>query len=164
MDADHLANRGKRGKTQKNVPILFLFRNPGKSSRVTGKDDHLIFAEEAFRLRGAVFQVYRAMGAGFLEAVYQECLEIELAKRGIPFVSRQPLVLSYESIVLKQSYVADLVCFDSILIELKAARAIAPEHRAQLINYLRATGMKLGFLVNFGTTPRVEIERYALSQ
>lgn len=127
------------------------------------KDEHLIFAEEAFRLRGAVFHVYRAMGAGFLEAVYQECLEIELAKRGIPFAARQPLELAYEGTVLKQSYVADLVCFDSILIELKAARAIAPEHRAQLINYLRATGMKLGFLVNFGTTPRVEIERFALS-
>jgi GxxExxY protein len=127
-------------------------------------DDHLIFADEAFRLRGAIFHVYRAMGAGFLEAVYQECLEIELAKRGIPFFARSPLALAYEGVPLKQSYVADLVCFDCIVIELKATRSLAPEHRAQLINYLRATGMKLGLLVNFGAAPRVEIERFALSQ
>jgi len=127
-------------------------------------DGHLLYAEDAFRLRGAIFHVYRAMGAGFLEAVYQECLEIELTRRSIPFVARQPLALTYEGALLKQSYVADLVCFDRIVIELKAARSIAPEHRAQLINYLRATGMKLGLLVNFGATSGVEIERFALSQ
>ena len=127
-------------------------------------DSHLLYAEDAFRLRGAIFHVYRAMGAGFLEAVYQECLEIELARRGIPFMARQPLALTYEGALLKQSYVADLVCFDRIVIELKATRAIAAEHRAQLINYLRATGMKLGLLVNFGAAPGVEIERFALSQ
>lgn len=127
-------------------------------------DDHLIFADEAFRLRGAIFHVYRAMGAGFLEGVYQECLEIELAKREIPFVARQPLALTYEGATLRQSYVADLICFDCIVIELKATRTIAPEHRAQLINYLRATGMKLGLLVNFGAAQGVEIERFALTQ
>jgi len=127
-------------------------------------EEHLIFADEAFRLRGAIFHVYRAMGTGFLEAVYQECLEIELAKRGIPFAARQPLTLTYEGVTLKQSYVADLICFGCIVIELKAMRTIAPEHRAQLINYLRATGMQLGLLVNFGAAPKVEIERFALSQ
>lgn len=129
----------------------------------TTSDGHLLFADETFRLRGAIFHVYRVMGAGFLEAVYQECLEIELTRRGIPFVARRELTLGYEGFVLKQSYVADLVCFDSIVLELKAVRAIAPEHRAQLINYLRATGMTLGLLVNFGATASVEIERFALS-
>jgi len=99
-----------------------------------------------------------------LEAVYQECLEIEFDRRGIPFATRQPLRLSYDGVRLKQTYIADFVCFDQIVIELKAARTIAPEHRAQLINYLRATGLKLGLLVNFGASPSVEIERFALSQ
>jgi GxxExxY protein len=111
-----------------------------------------------------VFHVYRAMGPGFLEAVYQECLELELANRGIPFRARQALALTYEGVLLKQTYVADLVCFDRIILELKAVRTIAPEHRAQLVNYLRATGMKLGLLVNFGAAPKVEIERFALTQ
>jgi GxxExxY protein len=127
-------------------------------------DGHLLFADEAFRLRGAFFHVYRTMGSGFLEGVYQECLGIEFARRGIPHVAQKSLALTYEGVVLKQSYVADFVCFDCVVVELKAARTIAPEHRAQIINYLRATGMKLGLLVNFGATPQVEIERFALSK
>ncbi len=121
-----------------------------------------LFKDEAFRIRGAVFQVYRTMGAGFLEAVYQECLAIELAKREIPFEASKVLALSYDGVLLRQTYVADFVCFGQIILELKALRAIAPEHRAQTINYLRAADMRLGLLVNFGATPRVEIERYAL--
>lgn len=121
----------------------------------------LLYEEEAFQIRGAVFEVYRAMGAGFLEAVYRECLEIEFTGRDIPFETHKALRLSYQGQPLRQGYVADLVCFDRIVIELKATRTIAPEHRAQTINYLRATGMRLGLLVNFGSAPRVEIERFA---
>ncbi|WP_337186535.1 GxxExxY protein [Phenylobacterium sp.] len=132
----------------------------------SGMDDldsaQFLFKDEAFRIRGAVFQVYRTMGAGFLEAVYQECLAIELAKREIPFEASKVLALSYDGVLLRQTYVADFVCFGQIILELKALRAIAPEHRAQTINYLRAADMRLGLLVNFGATPRVEIERYAL--
>jgi len=124
--------------------------------------DKLLYRDEVFLIRGTVFHVYRTMGAGFLEAVYQECLELELAKREIPFERHRPLPLTYEGQLLRQVYVADLVCHGRIILELKASRAIAPEHRAQLINYLRATGMKVGLLVNFGATPRVEIERFAL--
>lgn len=128
-----------------------------------GPEDRLVYREEAFRIRGAVFQVYRAMGSGFLEAVYQECLGIEFRRQGIAFEAQKPLRLSYMGEPLRQTYVADFVCFDAIIVELKALRAIAPEHRAQVINYLRATEMKLAFLVNFGAAPRVEIERLALS-
>ena len=124
--------------------------------------DPLLYREDAFRIRGAVFDVYRAMGAGFLEAVYQECLAIELADRGVAFEASKALTLQYKGRELKQSYVADFVCNGRIIVELKAARAIAPEHRAQIINYLRATGMKLGLLVNFGASPLAEIERFAL--
>jgi GxxExxY protein len=126
------------------------------------RTDGLIYENEAFQIRGAVFEVYRAMGAGFLEAVYQECLEVEFARRGVPFEMRKPLSLTYRGEPLRQTYVADFVCYDRIIVELKATRAIAPEHRAQVINYLRATDMKLGLLVNFGSSPRVEIERFAL--
>jgi len=119
----------------------------------------LLFEQEAFLIRGAIFNVYRAMGAGFLEAVYHECLEIELEKRGVPFESRKPLQLSYEGQALRQIYVADLICHQQIIVELKAVRTLAPEHRAQTRNYLRATGLKLGLLVNFGSMPRAQIER-----
>ena len=126
------------------------------------KHEHLLYADEVFRIQGAVFEVYRTMGAGFLEAVYQECLAIEFRDRGIPFSALQALRLEYRGRPLQQSYRADFVCFDRIIVELKSAREIAPEHRAQTINYLRATGLRLGLLVNFGATPRVKIERFAL--
>ena len=86
------------------------------------------------------------MGAGFLEAVYQECLELEFARRGVPFETLKPLSLSYRGEALRQTYVADLVCYGRIVVELKATRSIAPEHRAQTINYLGATGLKLALL------------------
>jgi len=122
----------------------------------------LLYENEAFQIRGAAFQVYRAMGAGFLEAVYQECLEVEFAERGVPFKVRHPLHLAYRGQPLRQTYVADFVCYERIIVELKAARAIAPEHRAQTVNYLRATDIKLGLLINFGSTPKIEIERFVL--
>lgn len=124
-----------------------------------GSDDFL-FKDEAFRIRGAVFQVYRAMGAGFLEAVYQECLALEFDRRAIAFEALKPLSLNYMGEPLRQTYVADFVCYGSIIVELKAVRALAPEHRAQTINDLRASGKELGLLANFGAAPRVEIERF----
>jgi GxxExxY protein len=124
--------------------------------------DKLLYEQDAFRIRGAIYDVYRAMGAGFLEAVYHECLEIEFARRDIPFESRKPLALTYGGHILRQTYITDFVCFERIIIELKAVRAIAPEHRAQTINYLRATGLRLGLLVNFGATPKAEVERLLL--
>ena len=122
----------------------------------------LIYAEEVFRIQGAVFEVYRRMGAGFLEAVYQECLGREFSFRGIPFKALQSLPLSYREETLKTSYIADFVVFDTIILELKAVRALAPEHRAQTINYLRSTGMRLGLLLNFSAVLRVAIERFAV--
>jgi len=122
----------------------------------------LIYEEESYVVKGAVFEVYKAMGAGFLEAVYQECLEEELKVRGIPFVAQPEIKISYKGRMLHQSYRADIVCYDKIILELKAVSALLPEHSAQLFNYLRATKMKLGFLVNFGHYPGVEIKRIAL--
>ena len=124
--------------------------------------DGLLYQNEAFQIRGAAFEVYRAMGAGFLEAVYQECLEVEFSRRGVSFQARRPLGLTYRGEPLRQTYVADFVCYDRIIVELKSVRTIAPEHRAQTIKYLRVTDMKLGLLINFGSAPRVEIERFIL--
>ena len=126
-------------------------------------DDGFLYKEEVFRIRGAIFAVYRSMGAGFLEAVYQECLAIEFSRRELEFEAQRALRLSYEGQQLRQTYVADFICCGRIVVEIKALRTIGPEHRAQIINYLRATGMELGLLVNFGAVPRVEIERFALT-
>ena len=119
----------------------------------------LLYEEETFALRGAIFEVYKDKGSGFLEAVYQECLEIELEHLKIPFVSQPKLELEYRGMKLKTEYRPDLICFGKIIVELKAVAATADEHRAQLHNYLKATGFRLGLLVNFGHHPKAEIER-----
>lgn len=108
-----------------------------------------------------MFEVYRELGCGFLEAVYQECLQKELSKRDIPFKAQPELKLMYKGEPLQQTYKPDFICFEKIILELKAVKEIAPEHKAQVINYLRATGMKLGLLISFGTYPKVTIIRLA---
>jgi GxxExxY protein len=122
-------------------------------------DKKLLYQDESYAIRGAVFEVYREMGCGFLEAVYQECLEKELHKQNIPFVSQPELELFYKQERLQQSYKPDLICSGKIIVELKAVKEICNEHRAQLHNYLKATGLQLGFLVNFGHYPKATIER-----
>ena len=119
----------------------------------------LLHEEETYRIRGACFEVYKEKGCGFLEAVYQECLELELGSQGISFVAQPELVLSYKGRPLKQTYKPDLICFGAVLVELKAVSKLTDEHRAQVINYLNATGLRVGLLVNFGHHPKAEIER-----
>ena len=103
----------------------------------------------------------RHWGSGFLEGVYQEALELELASRGIPYKSQPDIAISYKGTRLHQTYRADIICFGCIILELKAVKQLLPEHSAQLYNYLRATDMKLGLLVNFSHYPGVEIKRIA---
>jgi GxxExxY protein len=119
----------------------------------------LIYKDESYRIIGACFEVYKEKGCGFLEAVYQECLEKELALQGIPFLAQMPIALTYKGQPLKQRYQADIVGYDKILVELKGVSVLADEHRAQVINYLHATGYRLGLLVNFGHHPKLEWER-----
>jgi GxxExxY protein len=119
----------------------------------------LKFEQESYRIRGAVFEVYRELGCGFLEAVYQECLVRELARQSIPFVAQGELTLYYKGEKLEQTYKPDFVCFGCIVVELKAVKQLDNEHRAQVHNYLKASGFELGFLVNFGHYPKAEIER-----
>ena len=122
----------------------------------------LIYPDETYAIQGAIFEVYKNVGTGFLEGVYQECLEIELASRSIPFVSQKDINICYKGKVLSQKYRADIVCYDKIILELKAVKQLLPEHHAQLHNYLKATNMRLGLLVNFCSYPGVEIKRIAL--
>lgn len=118
--------------------------------------------EECYKIQGAVFDVYKEIGCGFLEAVYQECLEKELLKREIPYVAQQELKLYYKGTELKQTYIPDLICYKSIIIELKATSGTNSVHKAQVLNYLKATGMHLGLLINFGSHPKATVERIVL--
>ncbi len=125
-------------------------------------EPHVIFKQESYEIMGACFEVYREKGCGFLEAVYQECLEMEFELRGILFQPKVPLALSYKGRPLKQQYVPDFVCFGKIIVELKAASELNDEHRAQVQNYLRATGHRLGLLINFSHYPKLQYERIVL--
>ena len=122
----------------------------------------LMLEKETYEILGACFEVYREKGCGFLEAVYQECLEIEFELRGLLARALVPLPLTYKERLLKKKYEADFICFDTVLVELKAVSKITDEHRAQVQNYLNATGLRVGLLVNFGHFPLVEHERFAL--
>ncbi|MBU0480562.1 MAG: GxxExxY protein [Proteobacteria bacterium] len=126
------------------------------------RHERILYKDECYAIQGAIFEVYREMGCGFLEAVYQECLEREFANCGIAFVAQPDLTLSYKGERLKQAYKPDFICYEKIILELKTVKEIAPEHKAQVINYLKATGMKLGLLVNFAHYPKAKIERIIL--
>ncbi len=119
----------------------------------------LVFEEETYKILGACFEVYKEKGCGFLEAVYQECLEIEFEIQELLFQSRSELQLTYKERILKQKYIPDFICFGKIILEIKAVTKLSDEHRAQVHNYLKATGYKVGLLVNFGHYPKVEHER-----
>ena len=119
----------------------------------------LLYEQESYAILGACFEVYKQKGCGFLEPVYHECLAIEFEMRGIPFTSEVELGLEYKGRKLRQTYKPDFICFEKIIVEIKAVSALHDVFRAQLQNYLRATGHRLGFLVNFAHHPKLEYER-----
>jgi GxxExxY protein len=137
------------------------FRWPADSAEANlNPMSKLIYPEESYRIRGACFELYKLQGCGFTEAIYQECLEAELEFLGIPFDAQRQFPLLYKGRRLRHTFIPDLVCFGKILLELKAASDLTDEHRAQLLNYLQASGMHLGFLINFGHYPKIQIERF----
>jgi GxxExxY protein len=153
-----LAVKGRpsaQGSTFQVDNVHYLFQTAGDGGV-------LLYSDEVFQIQGAVFDVSREMGTGFLEAVYQECLGLEFAARGIPFAAEQAIGLRYRGRVLSKSYTPDFVCYDRIIVELKAVADVLPQHRAQLINYLKASGLRLGLLVNFGRAPKAQVERFVL--
>lgn len=112
--------------------------------------EQFYYKEESYAIRGAVFAVHKELGCGFLERVYQDALEYEFKERGIPYEREKEIHIKYKGKPLGEPYRADFVCYGKIIIELKALAALENVHRAQVVNYLKATGMKLGLLVNFG--------------
>ena len=120
----------------------------------------ILYKKESYQILGACFEVYREKGNGFLESVYQECMALEFAERKIEFVEQPKLKLEYKGKSLRQAYEPDFLCFGSIIVEIKAVKTLLDEHRAQIINYLKATGKQLGLLVNFGHYPKIEHERF----
>ena len=109
----------------------------------------LLYAEESFKINGAIYEVHKALGPGLLEKVYQEALEKELKLQGIPFEREKSFTITYKGEELEQKYIADFVIYDKIVVELKAVEELLPVHKAQVINCLALTGYKLGLLVNF---------------
>lgn len=122
----------------------------------------IIYKQESYIINGAIFEVYKELGHGFLEAVYQECLCKEFSRQKIPFTAQPELTIWYKDEPILHTYKPDFVCFEKIIIELKSVSELIPIHRAQVLNYLKITRMKLGLLVNFGSYPKVHIERIAL--
>jgi len=120
----------------------------------------LFLEQETHQILGACFEVYKEKGCGFVEPVYQECLELELASQGIEFLAQREIGLRYKGRPLRQTYRADFVCFGKVIVEIKAVSALADEHRTQVLNYLRATRIKVGLLINFSHYPGVEHERF----
>ena len=122
----------------------------------------LLYKDESYAIIGACFEVHKEKGNGFVEPVYQECLELEFGFQSIPFSPQSTLRLNYKGVELKQRYIPDFLCYEKIIVEIKAVRQLIDEHRAQVLNYLKATGLRLGLLVNFGHYPKVEYERIIL--
>jgi GxxExxY protein len=110
----------------------------------------MLFEQETENMIGAFYAVHNELGCGFLEAVYQEALAIEFKLRNIPFEQEKQLTITYKGVTLKKFYQTDFICYNKIIIETKALSLLTSEHEAQLLNYLKATGLKIGFLVNFG--------------
>lgn len=144
-----------RGLTK---PLVLMNSTPPNPPNM----NELVYRDESYKIVGACFEVYKDKGCGFLESVFQECLELEFGFQGVPFDAQRALRVEYKGHPLKQDFIADFVCFDKIIVELKAVSRLADEHRAQVLNYLNATGFKLGLLVNFGHHPKLEWERIVL--
>lgn len=118
--------------------------------------------QEGYELIGAAFEVYNELGSGMLEEIYQQALELELKIRNIPFDSKRELNVYYKQNKLEKVYIPDLFVYDGIIAELKAVKELNDEHRAQLMNYMKITNTKVGYLINFGKSEQLDWERYII--
>lgn len=125
------------------------------------REKTFLYKEEGYKILGDCFNVYKELGNGYLESVYQECLELEFIKADIQYVKQPKLIISYYGNPINQFFIPDFLCFDKIILELKTVKNINAEHRAQIFNYLKITGFKVGYILNFGTYPLLEHERFA---
>lgn len=124
------------------------------------EESQLIFKDEVFAIIGAAIEVHRQLGNGFLEAVYEEAMIVESRLRNIPFITQVRLPIQYKGQTLSKEYVADYVGFDQIVVEFKCSTHLTSTDEAQLLNYLKATGKKVGLLINFGSKGRLEWKRF----
>lgn len=123
-------------------------------------NNELLFKDEVFKIIGAGMAVSNTLGCGFLEAVYQEALEIEFADGNIPFESQKQININYKGRIMKKEYIADFLCYEKIIVEIKAMKKITEIEEAQLLNYLKAAKLPLGLIINFGGK-KLEWKRYA---
>ena len=136
-----------------------MMHSSTKEHEETRKEATWVLGDEVYAIVGAALAVRKELGVGFLEAVYQEALAFEFAQEGIPFVSQHPLAITYKGQPLRKEYVADFVCHEQIIVEIKAISKLTGNELAQLINYLKATGLKVGVLINFGSMGELEWKR-----
>jgi len=115
-------------------------------------NNNILYKEECYKIIGACMSVHKELGPGFLEAVYQESLALEFLEQGIPFEKEKDIRIYYKNQLLDKCYKADILCFEKIIVELKALSELSNEHISQLINYLKATKLRVGLLVNFGSS------------
>jgi GxxExxY protein len=127
-------------------------------------EEELLFKQEVYAIVGAAIEVHKEYGCGFLEGVYQEAMELQLVERGIPFEAQKELTIRYKRWVLKKKYCADLICFGAILVEIKALDRLTSREEAQVLNYLKATGLTVALLINFGAHGRLQWKRFVLTQ
>ena len=112
--------------------------------------EKMLFKKESYQIIGAAMEVHRQLGCGFVEAVYQEALEKEFQLRGIPYEREKELNITYKGITLSKTFKTDFICYDKIILELKSVKEFTDEHHAQIYNYLKASNLELGILINFG--------------
>lgn len=123
----------------------------------------ILYKDESYLIIGAAMEVHKVLGCGFIEPVYQDALAVELSNRNIPFEKEKEITIAYKDTVLSKTFRADFICYNKIILELKAVSGFTDEHYAQIYSYLKASNMDLGILINFGNAS-LEYQRIPASK
>ena len=126
--------------------------------------DNQLYKERMYNIIGAAMTLYNELGSGYSEPIYQECLSVLCTEKAIPWEREKLLKMRFHGVELEKTYKADFVCYDDIIVELKAVSEVLKEHRAQLFNYMRITNIKYGILINFGEPQRLHAEKYMFNE
>ena len=128
------------------------------------KNKELLFKEEVYKIVGAAIEVHKELGNGFLKSVYEEAFAHEIRKREIPFQLQVPVEIHYKELILEKKFIIDILCYQKIIIELKHIKQLTAIDEAQILNYLKATKLKVGLLINFGSAGKLEWKRFIRSK